>query len=270
MEWGAGPAVLLLHGWNGFKEGWGPLPEAVAAAGMRAVAVDLPGTGGTPPLAAGRGRPEAMAAAVAGLARRLAPAGLVGHSLGAQVAVSLAAHLHEEVRAVALLAPLALPRRRRLPPRGPGDLLPLPVVGPGLARLAIGRARRDAGRRRRAFLGAVAEPGMLASAPGMPELLDEAVARLAGADLGALVDWARAGLRRDLRPLARRVPQPALVVAGGRDRVAPPAGARALAAALPRGRLLSVPAVAHFPHLEAPGRVVPAVVAHLASGIMGA
>ncbi len=50
IETGTGPAVLLIHGLNGFKEGWGPLPQALAAAGLRAVAVDMPGFGASPRL----------------------------------------------------------------------------------------------------------------------------------------------------------------------------------------------------------------------------
>ncbi len=37
MEMGAGPPVLLVHGLNGFKEGWGRMPAALARAGSEIV-----------------------------------------------------------------------------------------------------------------------------------------------------------------------------------------------------------------------------------------
>jgi pimeloyl-ACP methyl ester carboxylesterase len=264
IETGAGPAVLLVHGLNGFKEGWGRLPAALAAEGMRAVAVDLPGVGATPPLSRGRHTPAALAAALAPLVAELAPAGVVAHSFGAQVAVMAALAHPDAVRRLALIAPFAVPRPRRLPPRGLADVVRLPLVGGPLGRLAIARARRSPRRRREAFLSAVAEPRRLAGDPAMAALLDLAADRLARADLGAMVQWARAGLGIDLRPLARRVAQPALVVAGELDRVTRPADVALLAGALPAGTLVRVPGAAHFPHLERPESVVPALVRHLA------
>lgn len=264
IETGTGPAVLLVHGLNGFKEGWGRLPAALAGAGMRAVAVDLPGVGSTPPLARGRHTPAALAAALAPLVTGLAPVGVVAHSFGAQVAIMAALARPDAVRRLALIAPFAVPRPRRLPPRRLSDVVRLPLVGAPLGRLAIARARRSPRRRREAFLSAVAEPARLRDDPAMGALLDLAADRLARADLRAMVQWARAGLGIDLRPLARRVAQPALVVSGGLDRVTRPADVALLAAALPAGTLLEVPAAAHFPHLERPDSVVPALVRHLA------
>jgi 3-oxoadipate enol-lactonase len=260
---GSGPAVLLLHGLNGFKEGWGRLPGALAGAGMRAVAVDLPGFGATPALR-GRMTPEAVSRAVAPLAAALAPVALVGHSLGAQAALLLAAAEATVVTRVVLLAPWALARPLRLPPRGIADVVRLPVVGPALARLGIARMRRDPARRRQAFLSAVGDPARVASDPEASALLDEAADRLLRADLRAMSGWASAGLRADLRAIAPRVAQPALVVHGALDRVVGRPGADWLAEALPHGRLLLVKGAGHFPHLEEPGVVVPAIVGHLA------
>jgi pimeloyl-ACP methyl ester carboxylesterase len=261
-EWGSGPAVLLVHGLNGFKEGWGRLPGALAAAGLRAVAVDLPGFGDAPRLR--RTTPQAMARAIEQLLAELAPAGLVAHSLGTQVAM-LAADAHpERVRGLALLAPWVLGRRPRFPPRRISDVLQLPLVGRPLARLLIARARRSPERRRAAFLTTVGDPSSLTGDPAMAALLEEASARLLRADVRAMADWGASGLGLDVRPLAGRIARPALVVAGTLDRVTLPSGARWLADALPAGRLLSLPGVGHFPHLEAPDRVAAAVAAHLA------
>jgi pimeloyl-ACP methyl ester carboxylesterase len=260
---GSGPPVLLVHGLNGFKEGWGPLPGAIAAAGMTAVGVDLPGFGATPPLRSGRHTSETLAAALGPLVEEIGPVGVVGHSFGGQVAVILAAAHPGKVGRLALLSPFAAPRPRRFPPRRVSDVLAMPVVGPTLARIAIARMRRDPERCRAALLGAVARPERLEHEPEMAALVDRAAAAIASADLSAMVQWASSGLVAEVRPLAPRVAGPALVVAGELDRVTPLATARALAGAFPDGRLMEVPDVAHFPHLEGAERVCAAVAAHL-------
>jgi pimeloyl-ACP methyl ester carboxylesterase len=43
--WGAGPTMLLAHGWGGHAGQMTPLVEPIVAAGFRAVALDLPGHG---------------------------------------------------------------------------------------------------------------------------------------------------------------------------------------------------------------------------------
>src|SRR4051794_35918550 len=45
VEEGRGPLVLLLHGWPEFWWSWRHQLPALAAAGYRAVAIDLPGYG---------------------------------------------------------------------------------------------------------------------------------------------------------------------------------------------------------------------------------
>lgn len=259
IDTGTGPAVLLIHGLNGFKEGWGPLPGALAAAGLRAVAVDLPGFGESPRLPH-RTSPESLARSLDDLVTELRPLALIGHSLGSQVAMIVAAGRPERIRALALIAPWVDPRPRLLPPRSVSDLLQVPVLGPVAGRVAIRRIRRSPVRRRDAYLSAVAEPGRLTREPAMQELLQSASDRLLSADVRAMSDWAAGALGYDVRPLAAAMPQPALVVCGALDRITRPSGAHWLARALPGGRLLDVPAVAHFPHLEAPEVVLPAIV----------
>jgi pimeloyl-ACP methyl ester carboxylesterase len=261
-ELGRGPAVLLVHGLNGFKEGWGGLPAALADGGHRVVAVDVPGFGATRRLR--RATPESLAAALRPLAARHAPVDVVAHSLGCQVALIMAAAEPALVRRVALLSPWVVRRPRRFPPRRVSDVLQLPLVGRPLARLAIGRMRRDPERRRQAYLSALAHPERVADDPGMAALLELASERLVAADLHAMADWAASGLAYDVRPLAPRVAQPALVVAGDRDRVTPVEGALRLVSVLPAGRILRLPDAAHFPHLEAPDVVLPALAEHLA------
>jgi pimeloyl-ACP methyl ester carboxylesterase len=262
IELGRGPVVVLVHGLSGFKEGWGPLPRALADAGHHVIVPDLPGVGASRRLR--HTGPETLADALRPLLERHAPVGLVAHSLGTQVAVLLAAGHPARVRRVALLSPWVIARPRRFPPRRVSDVLQLPLVGRPLGRLAIGRLRRDPERRRQAYLSALAHPERLAGDPGMAALLELASDRLVDADLHAMADWAAGGMAFDVRPLAPRMAQPTLVVAGDLDRVTPVQGALRLVSVLPGGRMLRLPDVAHFPHLEAPGEVLPAVAEHLA------
>jgi pimeloyl-ACP methyl ester carboxylesterase len=143
------------------------------------------------------------------------------------------------------------------------DVLQLPLVGRPLARLAIARMRRDPERRRQAYLSTLAHPERAADDPGLAALLEVASERLVAADLRAMADWAASGMAFDVRPLAPRMAQPTLVVAGDRDRVTPVEGALRLVSVLPGARMLRLRDVAHFPHLEAPGAVLPALVEHL-------
>jgi pimeloyl-ACP methyl ester carboxylesterase len=105
-SWGAGPTVLLVHGWEGRAAQLAPLVPPLVAAGFRAVAFDLPAHG------ASTGRTVTvleMARAVTAVAEAVGPIhALIGHSLGGTAsAIALAGGLRVE-RAV-LLAPAAEP-----------------------------------------------------------------------------------------------------------------------------------------------------------------
>lgn len=79
--WGQGPSVLLVHGLHlsGGKFQW--LAPALADAGFRAVAVDLPGHGDTPCQFVD---PDDVAAALLQVEASMGPsAGIVAHSMGA-------------------------------------------------------------------------------------------------------------------------------------------------------------------------------------------
>ena len=104
-EAGAGdPSLIFLHGWCGDRSFFSPQFEHFAAT-HRVVAVDLPGHGKSE--VPGKYEIEAFAADVALLARRLdlGRSVVFGHSLGAMVALALAAHSPELVGGVAMIDP---------------------------------------------------------------------------------------------------------------------------------------------------------------------
>jgi pimeloyl-ACP methyl ester carboxylesterase len=83
-----GPPVLLVPGYTGSKEDFGPILHLLAAAGLRVSAIDLPGqyesAGLTDPAAYA---PPALAPVVLAAARALGPrVHLLGHSYGGLVA----------------------------------------------------------------------------------------------------------------------------------------------------------------------------------------
>ena len=100
IEAGAGDPLLLIHGVGLRAEAWGPqmgLPG-------RVIAVDMPGHGGTSALPAGAMLPDYVAwAARAMAALGLRRANVAGHSMGALVALGLAATSPARVTRLALL-----------------------------------------------------------------------------------------------------------------------------------------------------------------------
>lgn len=102
-EWGAGPTVVLLHGWGSRAGRFGPLTGALVDAGFRVVAFDAPAHGRS----TGRfaSLPE-FARALRAVVDAVGPSyGIVGHSLGgAAAALALGDGLAAE-RVVLLAAP---------------------------------------------------------------------------------------------------------------------------------------------------------------------
>src|SRR5262245_49522525 len=82
-------AVVIIHGIGGSARIWAAQLESFSAAGFAPVAVDLPGYGGRPPVAALDF--EGLAADVEGAIaeRRLERPVLVGHSMGGMVAQTM-------------------------------------------------------------------------------------------------------------------------------------------------------------------------------------
>jgi len=259
IDVGKGPAVLLLHGWTGFKEAWGDLPDALAAVGLRSVAVDLPGWGESPAPPRFGHRPADYAAALAPLVERLRPVAVVGHSMGAQPAVLLARDHPERVSRLVTIAPAAIPLDRRTFPRSLADTVVLPVMGPPTAGVVMAGLKRSRRRWVSAYEAAVAHPMRHAADPRWQALAELAWRRFRTVPTAVLTRSLRATALCDLRTPAARVWQPALVLVGDRDRTTG-LDAPILARVLPAGRLVRVPDAAHLPHLERPDVALPSLV----------
>ena len=106
LERAGGPAaVVCVHGWCQSSAYWAPTLDRLAAAGMRALAVDLPGFGAS----AGMPGPYTMEGFADALARLLeeqglGPVVLVGGSMGGVVAQHLVLRHPDRVRRLLLVA----------------------------------------------------------------------------------------------------------------------------------------------------------------------
>ncbi|MBP2366242.1 alpha/beta fold hydrolase [Pseudonocardia parietis] len=239
------PPLLALHGLRGSHHGLAPL--ATRLGGLRVVVPDLPGFGASPPFR-DRAHDVAGYARWAGaLLRDLGPGtALLGHSFGSIVATALSAVTAP--RALVLVNPIAEPASSAGGITGAGTRATA-LLHEGAARLGL------AGVLRHRLLADAATASMTTTT-------DPALRRWIAAEhrehfgtfagIGSLMEAFRAAGAGSARPWAPLVTAPVLLLAGGRDRVAPAAGQHALAAAFPDARLVVLPRTGHLVHYEAP------------------
>ncbi len=106
MAWrlGAGPATLLVHGWNDDNALWGPLIDACEQLGRAVVAFDLPGHGWSPSEAHSL---DAAGEAAVAVARALGPVdSVVAHSFGCPTTIYALGHGLDAPRAVLIGSPV--------------------------------------------------------------------------------------------------------------------------------------------------------------------
>jgi pimeloyl-[acyl-carrier protein] methyl ester esterase len=236
---GAGPPLLLLHGWAMHSGLWGTLPARLAAR-YRVHAVDLPGHGRSAPVSPWT--LEAVRGVLApAFATAAAPLTVIGWSLGALLALDWARAVPGTFARVVLVGATASFVARAGWPHAMaaetlarfGDELAVAYRATLLRFLTLQLQGSDG---RRATLAAMR--GRLFERPDpAPETLAAALAVLAGVDL-----------RADLH----RVTTPTLVVAGERDALTPARAGAALAGALPNAVYAQIAGAAHVPFLSHP------------------
>jgi pimeloyl-ACP methyl ester carboxylesterase len=224
---GAGPPLLLLHGWGGTSRSFAPLLPALASE-FSICAPDLPGFGLSSPLPETWGTAD-YAEFVVHLLRRLGwdRAHLLGHSYGGRISIVLAA------QSPALVDHLVLVDSAGIRPPRTFSL----------------RARGAAARTARKLLG---HP--IAGKAGQ-----RALARVYGR-LG-MSDYSSAGelrstfvkiVNEDLSAMLPGIAAPTLVVWGAADTETPIWMGEQMARDIPEARLVVLPDAGHYSYLDAP------------------
>ncbi len=182
--------VVLLHGMTSQAATWWRIGPALAARGWQAVALDLPGHGTMPPLS----RPLDLDTLVEGVADRLPVSVdlLVGHSLGAIVALALAGRQPATARALVIEDP-----------PGPCGADPAALADALAADADLVRADRDRLIRRERD----------ANPRWAPEDVEHAIDGIAAADATAIIAGLHGPLRWDPAALLPLVRVPVLVLA---------------------------------------------------------
>ena len=242
-EWpGSGPGLLLLHGFLGSAESWGVLPGRLE--GVRVVAVDLPGHGGSREVGPGDCAVPRMVELLGRLQEAVfdAPPAWLGYSMGARIALAAA------VEGV------------------PGPALLLESGSPGLAD-PVARAERrlqdEEKARRLEDEGIEAFVDEWLRLPLFQGLLDappevQAAARATRiaqdpARMAACLREGGTGVQPSCWDRLSEIRRPVRLVVGVKDRKFVTV-ARAMVDRLPDVALREIPGSGHTVHLEAPER----------------
>lgn len=256
-RYGSGPIpVLLIHGNFASARWWTPFAHRLAADDFTAYAVDLRGCGDSGRPTDNFGIPRLaydvrLFADALGLVRYH----LVGHSLGAAVAVQLVLDHPGRVQTLTLLAPSPADGLDGLR-QGNGEVARLielwdPQHRPSMTLFSVmlqwsratGVSRRRATKSLRA---------MMPTADLDPDEMDRLVDDAELLNPETVVGFYRALHRWDVRARLEDIAVPVLVVGGGLDPIVPKDALTILVGHLPRGRLEIWDEVGHSPQLEAP------------------
>jgi pimeloyl-ACP methyl ester carboxylesterase len=252
---GRGQPLVLIHGLATTRQIWGLVVPALAET-RRVVTLDVPGFGESAPAGPGF-ELEVVAERIArGLAARhvRTPFDLVGHSLGAGIAVTLAAARPRAIRRLVLVAPAGLGRY----PRAASYALAAAADGLLAARRRAG-ALADLRWGRRVLLGFAAADGA-SIAPTQARLMIDASAG-ARRTATALATITRA----NLIPVLGRTEAPLGVMWGAEDRTIPARNAALVRSARPDARVVMIERAGHVPMVERPDAFVAALEGLLAA-----
>lgn len=250
LDAGAGRPVLFVPGYTGTKEDFALLLPLLAAAGVRAVAMDLPGQYETPgPDDPAAYTPDALAPTVLAVAADLGRPDLVGHSFGGLVARAAVIADPGAARSLTLLdsGPAAIGGNRRERMDALEPILAaggLPAVHAALETLAAG------------------DPAWVALPAAFKDFLRRRFLAGSEAGLRGMGDALRAEPDRTAQLEATGVP--VLVAYGERDDAWPPAVQAAMAARLGAPTAVVAGAV-HSPAVQQPAATARALLAFLSA-----
>ena len=242
-------AVLLLHGIGGGRSIWSAEASgtacAIADAGFRAVAIDLPGYGDS----AGPTSMDRFADAVLAVAGHLGAARtvLLGHSMGGMVAQEVAARAPQAVQGLVLACTSAAFGK-------PGGDWQAQFVAERLAPLDAGLGMPGmADRLVPGLVSPQAPPAALRIARDVMARVPEPTYRSALRTIAGF----------DRREALARIAVPTLLLAAEHDRTAPPEVMQRMAARIAGSEYLCLPGAGHIANVEAPAAFNAAVVSFL-------
>ena len=254
VDTGAGPAVVLIHGFAASMYAWRHTIGPLAAAGYRVVAFDDRGFGFSGKPDTGYSNAGYVRLVVALLdSLRIQDAVLVGHSMGGEIAAEVALTQPERVRALALL-----------------DAAGLEVHWGFLLRAArwrmvgsIASGLRTRGVTARVLRSMYADPAKVTESD-----VDQYYAPVAEPDYGRALKGVLREYRFDaLRGRLSAIQVPTLLLWGTDDRLIPPAVGRHMAAELPRAAFVLVPRAGHAAPEEQPDAVNHLLLTFLKEGL---
>jgi len=260
-----GPVVLFVHGTGAWSETWRESMTAVASAGFRAVAIDLPPFGFSRRPASGAYSPRDQGKRIIGVldALKVPRAVLVGHSFGGGPTMEATFDAPDRVRALVVVdVALGIGAADETSPVV-RYLLEVPLLRDAVVATFLTNP---------AFTGRLLELFVADPAAAAPErvsvykrpLAVKGSTRAIGQWLPSLV--APAGTPRSATPAPyRALAIPTLVVWGDLDTITPLSQGRELASLVPGARLAVLIGVGHIPQIENPARFNDALVKFLTS-----
>jgi len=238
---GAGPDLVMLHGWGLHSGIWSGSENNLAAQlaqHYRVTMIDLPGHG----LSNAAGEDFSFETAVDAIAALLPPTTrLLGWSLGGLLALQLARQLPQQITRLVLLAGTARFTRSNdwpaaMPPSSLGDF------GAALVEDQQATVQRFLALQVR---GSDNERQQL-------RLLKQTLAKRPAASRQALVSGLDMLASVDLRPQLPHIGQPALLLYGQHDRIAPAASGKLMTQIMPQAHSLTIAGAGHAPFLSHP------------------
>ncbi len=228
--------VVFLHGIGGAGRIWEPQLTSFAGAGLRPVALDLPGYGGRPPVESVDFEMLAQDVESAIVRDSLDRPVLVGHSLGGMIAQTMLRRRPHGYRAAVLSG--------TSPAFGdPSGEFQKKFIADRLEPLARGRSMPD--------IAAEIVAGLLGPAPDPTgrALAESCMAAVPASTYRACV---RCLVAFDERANLPHIRAPVLCLAGEHDRNAPARMMERMANKIPGARYVCLPGVGHLANLEAP------------------
>jgi pimeloyl-ACP methyl ester carboxylesterase len=270
----SGQIVLLVHGTGAWSEIWRSTLERLAAAGYRAVAVDMPPFGYSEQPAAGDYTTASQGRRLAALVESLGnPVVLVGHSFGARATVEAAMLAPERLRALVLVdAALGL---------HDASGAPLPAAPAAAAPTAVSTALGIAPLRHGLVAVTVTNPLLTrtlleqlisrkeAATPAVVAMLQHPLA-IEGST-SAAGNWLAWFVSPDSPQRSGRLASyaaltvPAFVIWGETDTLTPLPQGRAVAELVPSATLQVLPDTGHIPAIENPAAFDEALLGFLKS-----